>query len=474
MASSTKGRKKHLPLATGVVIGCILFITILSGLSTLISYNVSKNTLYTRYQAQMTSIIDYVEGFIDHDDMYECVQTQTESAKYKETQKVFDDLALRYLDLHYIYALRPVDDARGAVSIISGNTPDEYENDSAVRIGDGGEDWFTPDAIKHLKNAFAGDEDVFFFEDSNVWGSDYTLARPIKNTAGQTYGLLCVDISVATIDQAIQKIVLYSLSLIVGIGFIFTVVLILWMHFFIIRPVKKLQKSVSDYAKSAHNTENPEEMVFVAPKVLASREILDLSDSVETLKNDMRNYVTNILEKEEEVQTLHTSIEEMDVVAYKDALTGVKNKAAYDRDVAVINEKIINNEDIEFAVVMVDANDLKVVNDTHGHESGDIYIKGICSIICGIYAHSPVYRIGGDEIVVILQGEDYQGRDRLLRRIKKEFAFTSRNEKEKGYNRYSAAVGMGVFVKGSDEEFYTVFRRADKQMYSNKADIKKQ
>ncbi len=473
MADSFKGKKIHLPLAVGVIIGCILFVVTLSGLSSYFSYNLSKRTLYSRYQAQMTSIVDLIDGYIDHDDMYECVQSNTESEKYKETQKIFDTFAERYTDLHYIYICRPVDDARGVLSVVSGNTPDEYEADEDVHLGDGGEDWYTAKAVQQIKDIYAQDEDVFFFEDSELWGRDYTLARPVKNSLGQKYGLLCVDISVEAIDKALNSVVLYSLSLILGVGLLFTVALIVWMYIFILRPIRKLQKSVSDYANSSHDTNNLEEIEFVAPKTLASREISELSESVEKMSNDMKNYVINILEKEEEVQTLTSSIEEMDVVAYSDALTGVKNKAAYDRDVSTINRRIKSKESIEFAVVMVDANDLKVINDTHGHDSGDIYIQGICSIICHVYAHSPVYRIGGDEIVVILQGDDYQNRDMLLKRIKKEFAYSSQNKKEEGYNRFSAAVGMGVFVKGSDEEFYTVFRRADKQMYANKAEIKK-
>ena len=349
--NQTIKRKKHLPLAASVIIGCSLFIVTLSVISSFVSYNVSKNTLYQRYQAQMSSIIDTIEGHVDHDDMYQCVQTNVESEKYKETQKVFDSFAEKYSDLHYIYILRPVDDARGVLSVISGNTAEEYKTDEAVHLGDGGEGWYTDEAIRQLNEIYAQDNDVFFFEDSEMWGKDYTLARPVSNSLGQKYGLLCVDISVETIDKSIGQIVMYSLSIILGVGLLFTGALIAWMYFFVIRPVRQLRKSVSDYANSSHNNNNPEQLTFVGPKVLASREIQELSESVEKMSNDMKNYVVNIIEKEEEVQTLHTSIEEMDVVAYQDALTGVKNKAAYDRDVADINKNIVKGEKVDFAVV---------------------------------------------------------------------------------------------------------------------------
>ena len=464
--SENNKRRKHFSIAVSVVIGCVLFIVSLSVVSAFVSYRVSKNTLYARYQAQMTSIIDTVDANVDHDDMYNCVKTQTKSEKYNEAQKVFDNFAEDYSDLHYIYILELVDDPRGAISIISGNTKEEYEAGEGVFLGDGEEGWYTEGALKQLHKAFDKDGDSFFFEDSSLWGKDYTLARPVKNSEGIKYGLLCVDISSEKIDSAVQNIVLKSLFFNVGFGLLAATIIIVWMYFFVIRPVRGLRKSVTEYADSSHNADNPEDLVFTAPKLLASKEILDLSDSVEKMSNNMKNYVTNILEKEEQVQTLST-------IALQDALTGVKNKAAYDKYVDVLNQSISKGEDIEFAIVMLDVNDLKSINDHYGHDSGDIYIKGVSNFVCNVYKHSPVYRIGGDEIVVILQGEDYKIRDELIEKIKKVFVDISHNTKDEKYMRYSAAIGMSVFIEEIDTEVYSVFRRADKQMYANKAEMKK-
>ena len=67
----------------------------------------------------------------------------------------------------------------------------------------------------------------------------------------------------------------------------------------------------------------------------------------------------------------------------------------------------------EFAIVVLDVNDLKVINDTKGHEAGDTCICDACEIICRTFKRSPVYRIGGDEFVVISQNEDYERSDDL-------------------------------------------------------------
>ena len=62
-------------------------------------------------------------------------------------------------------------------------------------------------------------------------------------------------------------------------------------------------------------------------------------------------------------------------------------------------------------------NQLKEVNDRFGHEKGNIALQTLCRAVCRLYKHSPVYRIGGDEFVVILEGEDYDNRDALFQKV---------------------------------------------------------
>ena len=69
----------------------------------------------------------------------------------------------------------------------------------------------------------------------------------------------------------------------------------------------------------------------------------------------------------------------------------------------------------------MDANNLKMINDNYGHGAGDEYIKGCCKILCDVFCHSPVFRIGGDEFAVILKGRDYHNRNDLMKEIKETF-----------------------------------------------------
>lgn len=148
-----------------------------------------------------------------------------------------------------------------------------------------------------------------------------------------------------------------------------------------------------------------------------------------------------------------------------DALTGVKNKHGYKEKEDILNKRIANNGHAEFAIVVLDVNNLKEINDTLGHKAGDQYICDACDIICQIFKGSPVYRIGGDEFVVLSQDEDYEHIDKLIDIVSthNRFALT--------HNGIIIACGMSKYCN-EDSSVADVFERADKLMYENKAHLK--
>ena len=117
----------------------------------------------------------------------------------------------------------------------------------------------------------------------------------------------------------------------------------------------------------------------------------------------MKEYVKDIVKAEDKAHGLEVHVSEMNTIAYQDALTLVKNKAAYEKKAEEIDERIGNGIAV-FAIVMADLNGLKKMNDRYGHDKGDQYIKGTCEMISDVFSHSPVYRVGGDEFVIILEG----------------------------------------------------------------------
>ncbi|MBQ3670878.1 MAG: GGDEF domain-containing protein [Treponema sp.] len=153
-------------------------------------------------------------------------------------------------------------------------------------------------------------------------------------------------------------------------------------------------------------------------------------------------------------------------MAYTDPLTGVKSKNSYQEDVIGIDRRIEDGILKDFAIVVFDVNGLKLVNDTRGHEEGDRLIKSACTIICHTFKHSPIYRIGGDEFVAFLMGEDFRNRAELLE------TFDSCMEKNSSCGDVVIACGCTEFNKVRDNCFCTMFSRADMKMYERKKQLK--
>ncbi|MBR6451513.1 MAG: diguanylate cyclase [Lachnospiraceae bacterium] len=147
-----------------------------------------------------------------------------------------------------------------------------------------------------------------------------------------------------------------------------------------------------------------------------------------------------------------------------DALTGVKTKHAYLDEEAKLDRLIQEGRAPKFAIVILDVNDLKRINDTAGHQAGDHYICDACSIICDTFKKSPVFRVGGDEFAVIVRGSDYKRLDELVYRLR----LHNNNALRDG----GIVIACGRSVFDDDENVAAVFDRADREMYENKKELK--
>lgn len=157
-------------------------------------------------------------------------------------------------------------------------------------------------------------------------------------------------------------------------------------------------------------------------------------------------------------------------IAFRDSLTGVKSHAAYMNVVAVIDQRI-QRDPTPFGLIMTDSNDLKRINDVYGHDVGNAYICHICRIVCDIFKHSPVFRIGGDEFVVLLEGHDLNNHAELLSQLDAAFA-ASAFPLEEGEIPCRIARGWAIFDPAKDKAFNDVFIRADERMYEHKRQLK--
>ena len=241
-------------------------------------------------------------------------------------------------------------------------------------------------------------------------------------------------------NNAMIQVVIVSIVLITGVCIFISYL----MGQSIIRPLKELTEASKKIADG--------NLKITLPSGFQD-EVGILADSLQQMVDRLSVYMDRISD-----------------LAYTDPLTGVKSKTAYKEETSKINLNIQKGFQ-QFALVIFDLNDLKVMNDTYGHEAGDLYIKGACRLICTTYKHSPVFRIGGDEFAVILMGQDLLNAEKLMNRFYEKMSLINK-EAQKPFEKVSVAAGMAVFKEERDENFQSVFKRADENMYKNKKSIK--
>ncbi len=300
------------------------------------------------------------------------------------------------------------------------------------------------------------------------------LDQENPTTADGKPNVMCyalVDISMTTVraGQA-NRIIRLFLYLMFTVA-VLLVIGIIVIHFIIIKPLKTL----TDAAKS-YDVEHPEKThaIFSNLNVKVHDELSDLADSMKRMEADVNAKIHELTEANAALSASKKVAGKMAELANKDALTGVKNKIAYDNKMANLDEKIKKGEEVSFGIAMVDLNYLKNINDDYGHDSGDRALVKLCGVICATFAHSPVYRIGGDEFVIVLQGEDHENAASLIKGFEHQIATLSGEEDALPEEQVSAAIGYAEYDPDNDACVDDVFKRADQLMYARKREMKGQ
>ncbi len=160
----------------------------------------------------------------------------------------------------------------------------------------------------------------------------------------------------------------------------------------------------------------------------------------------------------------------INALAYRDSLTGIKNSTAYTEAIEELNKEI-NRDNPSFGVIVADINNLKKTNDTYGHDIGNELIVHSSRILMDTFKTSSVYRIGGDEFVVILKGKDLEKHRALIQKMDDAFSADCITVNDETVS-VSIARGVAIFDPAIDHVYTDVFAKADHLMYMNKEDMK--
>lgn len=300
----------------------------------------------------------------------------------------------------------------------------------------------------------------------NEFGQDFGFYTPVF-VNGKKIGVACAEIEIAKVNQGILLNTLRQL-LTIAVILILAVIAVLWfINHFYIKKIEHLAANVRQYA------EDKEALVAmeIEQENHGGDEISALANQTAAMILELDNYMKNLVATTRELSETKKQATVMHEMANRDALTGIRNKNAYDNEVKKLEWKI-EEGDAEFGIAMIDLNFLKRINDTYGHEHGNVAIKRLCQLVCTVFEHSPVFRIGGDEFVVILENTDLKNVDELVKTFNKNLEEMQKDDSLEVWEKVSAAIGVAFYDPDTDGNVANVFKRADRIMYQNKKEMK--
>ena len=156
----------------------------------------------------------------------------------------------------------------------------------------------------------------------------------------------------------------------------------------------------------------------------------------------------------------------LEQMAYVDELTGLSNRRRCEETLLDLKQRAI-----PYAVLSLDMNFLKKVNDSLGHEKGDALLKRFAEMLMEVYGlHGTVGRMGGDEFIVILPEITREEVESLVEHMKATMLRMNVNTTQL---KLSTAYGVAMSDEvGKDQDAHAVYRLADERMYENKRQSK--
>ena len=152
-----------------------------------------------------------------------------------------------------------------------------------------------------------------------------------------------------------------------------------------------------------------------------------------------------------------------------DSLTGLLNRAYLD---SRLQQEVARSQrqGTEFAVLMADIDDFKIINDTRGHQSGDAMLKGVGDIMrSAVRVFDVCARWGGDEFAVLMPNSDHASAIACAERIRLR---TAQYLGDREVGAVGVTISIGVAVGGPDDTAADVIARADRALYDAKTNGK--
>jgi diguanylate cyclase (GGDEF)-like protein/PAS domain S-box-containing protein len=148
---------------------------------------------------------------------------------------------------------------------------------------------------------------------------------------------------------------------------------------------------------------------------------------------------------------------------FHDQLTGLYNRAYFENELKTLKSR----GDYPITIISFDVDEMKMINDSLGHERGDEYLKA-CAVLLrdSLRDQDTLARIGGDEFAAMLPGIGHETGKKIVTRIRSRLDEFNNNQK-KDQIPLSMSMGMAT-TNHSSPDLHAVFKEADDEMYRDK------
>ena len=408
----------------------------------------SSSMIQSLVRENMLNISNTAAGLLDGDALGALTADDVGSPAYND---ILRELSVfqKNVDIEYIYTVRQTGEGT-FVFTVDADPDDPADFGEAVLV--------TPALVTAASGTAAVDDAPA----EDEWGNYYSSYSPVFDADGHVAGIVGVDFSSEWFDAQIKSYLL-STGVITGLSILVGVIAVLLISGKVRQRLKELEGELSvlsgdleeltaqfhgDAEAVGEASPDPDRAEISVPG-RDSDEIESLNERMRTMQRELRRYLDYV----------HAQ-------ANTDALTGVGNTTAYTDAQARLDERIRAGT-ADFSVAVFDINDLKPVNDRHGHLCGNRIIQGAANAIESACGRDMTFRIGGDEFAVIAEDCAAPEMDAMLAHIGAQIDEFNRRETEEDI-RLSVSTGSAVYRPGRDASFRDVFNRADSSMYENK------
>ncbi|WP_313127026.1 sensor domain-containing diguanylate cyclase [Proteiniclasticum ruminis] len=151
--------------------------------------------------------------------------------------------------------------------------------------------------------------------------------------------------------------------------------------------------------------------------------------------------------------------QEIEFLSYRDQLTKLFNRHYLEK----VRDEVKAEKNHPLGIITMDMNDLKLVNDTYGHDEGDRLLVKVSDIFRHVFpADSLIFRMGGDEFMVVLPLIE----EEILKQMKERLEELL---DEYGKEAYPVTIALGYFISHDpQEDLFDALKKADAYMYEDK------